>query len=88
MSAAPAVGWSVARASCRVETDDGATVVAALVPVTALVTVSVAVSVLLPAVLNVTPLVKVWTPLSESWNAAFAGRTACESFELKCTVPV
>ena len=36
----------------------------AAVPVMVLVTVSVAVTVWLPAVTRVTPLLKVWTPLS------------------------
>ena len=40
------------------------TVIGVLVPVIEPVTVSVAVTVRLPAVLSVTPLVKVWTPLS------------------------
>ena len=48
----------------RVAAVAGATAIVPLVPVIVPVTVSVAVMVRLPACVRVTPLVKVWTPLS------------------------
>ena len=46
----------------------GATAIVPLVPLIEPVTVSVAVTVRLPACVRVTPLVKVWAPLSPPTN--------------------
>ena len=64
------------------------TVMDPLVPLIPAVTVSVAVTVRLPADFSVTPPVKVWVPLSPAPKAKSFGRTACASLEVKWTVPV
>jgi hypothetical protein len=56
-----------------------------LVPVIELVTVSVAVTVWLPTVARVTPLVKVWTPLSAAVKVKYAGSYACPTLIENCT---
>ena len=55
-------------------------------PVLVAVTVSVATSERMPAVLTVT--LKTWTPASPPVNVSFAGRAAAGSDELTWTVPV
>ena len=61
--ALPAVALAGA-VTCSCEVEAAATAIVPLVPVIVPVTVSVAVIVRLPACVSVTPLVKVWTPLS------------------------
>ena len=65
------------------EVASGETVTAPLVPFILVVTVSIAVTVFAPLVFNVTE--KVPTPFV---NTLFAGKVACESVELKVTVPL
>ncbi len=62
--AVPAVTGLGKAETTRVVVVPGSTVMALWVPVMVPVTVSVAVMDWVPAVLRVTPLVKVWTPLS------------------------
>lgn len=59
------------------------TVIAPVMPVIEAVTVSVAVTVCVPTVFSVTE--KIPVPLM---SVLFAGRTACPSVLVKCTVPV
>ena len=68
-------GWDLARAVDADDTIDVAVLealwefMAPLVPVMELVTLSVAVTVRLPALLSVTPREKAWTPASSAVNA-------------------